>query len=307
MNNSSNNTSFCDWVRASAQKNLRWLYGVIGPSVASRLSSSHTLRLLLRPLISPRKGVYHCSYDIMLKLPREDAEAYGVAYLGVINPVESRFISRYLKNGMTVFDIGTYIDGWYTILASKLVGQTGHVYSFEPVPDHFSGLKENISINGCNNVTAEMICLGISSQNVDFAVNGGFSHMLRQDDNVAGVNVVRNVKMSAIDDYVVNRGIKALDFIKIDTEGAEVEILKGGVSSISKNRPLALVEVVADHLKTAGSSISELYDYFKDLNYISFSVRRNSFVESNYSLESETPNVLFVPGEKKDVVMGMMS
>ena len=72
---------------------------------------------------------------------------------------EPKFVQRYLRPGMVVFDIGAD-HGPYSVLAAKCLGEKGRVRSFEPSPRERKYLKQNLSINHCHNVTVESLALG---------------------------------------------------------------------------------------------------------------------------------------------------
>ena len=114
-----------------------------------------------------------------MKLSPDEAFGLGIVHLGTINKLESAVLKKVLAPGDIVLDIGAYVDGWYTLLAGKLVGKTGQVYSFEPHPLYFQRLEENITLKRLTNVTPVM--LGISDRNgtAKFYEAGGASSLLK--------------------------------------------------------------------------------------------------------------------------------
>ena len=91
-----------------------------------------------------------------------------------------------------------------------------------------------------------------------------------------------------LDDYVEQRNIKRIDFIKMDTDGYELKILNGGKNSISEFRPIMLIEVT-EALKRVGHSVKELIELLKSLNYQAFSVEDESLLSWD--------DVLIKPGD----------
>ena len=63
----------------------------------------------------------------------------------------TKLFKKEMKQGMIVVDIGAHI-GYFTLLAARLVGETGRVFAFEPDPDNYSLLIKNVSVNGHDNV-----------------------------------------------------------------------------------------------------------------------------------------------------------
>ena len=73
-------------------------------------------------------------------------------YRGMMDPLETQLVQELVRSGDTVIDIGANV-GYYTLLFSELVGETGRVIAFEPDPNNFALLERNVLGNGCRNVT----------------------------------------------------------------------------------------------------------------------------------------------------------
>lgn len=133
---------------------------------------------------------------------------------------------KMVSKSSVVYDIGAHV-GFYTLLASELVGQDGDVIAFEPVPRNLKYLKKHLEINNSTNVTLIEAAVsyndGISHFNE--TLNTSMGH-LSEDGNLS-VNTV------SIDELVGNGKIPAPDYIKIDVEGAELFVLKGAKSTLS--------------------------------------------------------------------------
>ena len=154
-------------------------------------------------------------------------------------PKTVKWLKNNLKAGQTFVDVGAHI-GLYTVLASKLVGDTGKVYAFEPSTKCYETLIKNINLNNCNNVSA--FKLGLSDKNMMSRLYRPTSNYIQQfiQDVVESKNELGGlVKYNSQDvlnsnnfeNIVLNRLDSILDsspdVIKIDTEGAELLVLKG--------------------------------------------------------------------------------
>jgi hypothetical protein len=92
----------------------------------------------------------------------------GFAY-GTWEPEVVKTITNHVKPGMTVLDIGAH-GGFYALLLSKLVGPTGQMIAFEPLPANYRFLEENIALNRVTNVQIRREAVGKRSGEMDFEV-----------------------------------------------------------------------------------------------------------------------------------------
>jgi FkbM family methyltransferase len=176
---------------------------------------------------------------------------------------ELDFVRRFLQPGMTVLDIGAH-HGLYTLLASKQVGSTGRVYSFEPSPRERKALSLHVGLNFCRNVSIERIALGGEEGTADlFVVQGSQTgcNSLRPPVVPSEMNPVK-VDVLTLDTWLHNRRIAAVDFIKLDVEGAELEVLKGSARLLEmRPRPVILAEVQDVRTEPWGYKAKEILDH----------------------------------------------
>ena len=181
---------------------------------------------------------------------------WKVEYLLERYEVETtRFFKKNIKPGMVVIDVGANI-GYFTRLFSKLVGKTGHVYSFEPDVDNWNLLDENSKKHP--NITLRKEAVSNLTGSVDFFhVKGmtGTHTMLEVPDSVK-----YNVTSNTIDNFVRTNKIKHVDFIKVDVEGAEDKVFMGmqGLLS-SENAPVVIFEYTPDTSRELFEELSKKY------------------------------------------------
>ena len=151
---------------------------------------------------------------------------------------ETRLFSSIVKEGMTVVDVGANV-GYYTLLAARLVGEKGKVFAFEPSPDNFALLKQNVTENGYKNVI--LVPKAVSDKTatarlmIDRASSGGHS-LSAFRDSVDSVEV----ETVSLDEYFAVRS-ERVDVLKIDAEGAEMAILEGMHGLLKRNPDLTLL------------------------------------------------------------------
>ena len=127
-------------------------------------------------------------------------------------PLETQLFKSYLKEGMIVADVGADI-GWYSLVASKMVGSKGKVYAFEPLPASFENLLRNIKLNNCTNIIP--IRKAISNKEGTTRLylgwnNAEMSSLAKVSRNFTEVETTR------LDFYS-----DKFDIVKMDIEGAE--------------------------------------------------------------------------------------
>jgi FkbM family methyltransferase len=141
------------------------------------------------------------------------------------------------KPGDVVIDAGAHY-GFYSLLASRLVEDKGLVLSFEPAPINYQRLLTNIKINNACNVKAFKMALGDKDGRAKLFLSKatGTHSIITPKISEKYENTV-NVRMRKIDTMVQELVLKRVDLIKIDTEGAELMILKGARQTLTKFKP----------------------------------------------------------------------
>ena len=141
---------------------------------------------------------------------------------------------RIVSEASVVFDIGAHV-GFYSLLASVLVGSSGKVYAFEPAPRNLKYLREHLHLNRIKNV--EVVELAVSN------CNGLVSFDYGPDSSagfIAG-NGELKVESVTLDKMILEECIPFPDFIKIDVEGAEMQVLEGAESLLDDSSPVIFV------------------------------------------------------------------
>ena len=178
------------------------------------------------------------------------------------------FLKRNLDFGDTAFDIGSHI-GYTSILTSKIVGENGHVYSFEPINENYLVLEKNINLNNCKNISIIKKALSNKNGEVEFSIPESGDN-LAMSSMVWGKKSHNNkqlVKTINIDDDPKLRHLSPKT-IKIDVEGAEGLVVEGMQKLISRCRPYMYIECTNIGRKTTWSIM-------KSLNYSCFQAKNN--------------------------------
>ena len=154
-------------------------------------------------------------------------------WLGTYELAVARRVTELLRPGMTFFDIGANA-GYYTLLAAQYVGDHGHVVAFEPVPRAVSILRRHVNLNRLTDrVTVVDAAVGAQSGTAAFAT----AQSLLEGHLCEGGDL--QVRVVALDEEAA--ALPAPDFIKVDTEGAEGDVLRGARQLLLRCRPICLV------------------------------------------------------------------
>jgi FkbM family methyltransferase len=153
-------------------------------------------------------------------------------------------LAAHLKPGDCFFDVGANI-GFISLLAAQLVGQSGKVVAFEPEPRNARVISANAEKNDLPQLHLVEAAAWSSSGPLEFGrANEASSNVDGQVIAISARNPDRiQVKGIALDDFVFRGGGAPPNFLKIDVEGAEFEVLKGAAEIIKSVRPLVLCEI----------------------------------------------------------------
>jgi FkbM family methyltransferase len=165
----------------------------------------------------------------------------------VIGAYENEFIEvmrRYLHSGDTCVDVGGHL-GYYCLLMARVVGSAGHVICFEPVPENMSVLQENVALNNITNVELVNTALGERPGTMSLIRPENFA--LSWTPSVRGYSVEGtrssiDVRLDTLDAFL-QKGGHTPSLIKIDVEGAELDVLKGALTTLRTTRPTVLLEI----------------------------------------------------------------
>lgn len=177
-----------------------------------------------------------------------------------------------LRDGDVAVDIGAHV-GYYTLLMRTLVGGKGRVFAAEPEPQSHEALRDNVSINQFENVHVANLAISDQIGQQFFTVDGrneGESHLSAFSDRaLCGQNEL-TVATSTLDAWL-GQLESAPRLIKIDAEGCETKILKGGMRFFERVRPQAVIcEINPPALLRHGSDQFELRQLFKQMGYDCF-------------------------------------
>lgn len=163
-----------------------------------------------------------------------------------------------LERGDIFVDVGANI-GYYTVLGSKLVGSTGVVVAFEPMPDTLEILKLNCKLNYLRNVTIIPKAAWGDECTMPLHFSGGYYGMASMTDTSGGDSI--SIKTIPLDS--ICKPYRTIKMLKIDAEGAEYQVLSGASGTLNKTKYVVLecskdCDKIMNLLQRSGFNIRKL-------------------------------------------------
>jgi FkbM family methyltransferase len=175
-----------------------------------------------------------------------------------------------LSQDSVLLDVGAHI-GIFTLKGARQVGSQGRVIAFEPNPETAALLRENISANHLENVTVEEIACTDKPQLLTlFAAptnNTGASSLSRANAAYGASPRPFQVRGRPIDDVIRELQLDRVDAMKIDVEGAELQVLQGAQETLKRFHPRIVVEIVPSQLASFGSTPGDVASLIKSAGY----------------------------------------
>ena len=169
-----------------------------------------------------------------------------IFYQGVISPEHLKFIKDNLKENDVVLDIGANI-GFYSLFFSKVISEKGKVISFEPVKKMYNQFLDSIDKNNTKNIILYNLGCGEKNEILNIIKDtnhyGGSSiiaHNIKERIEDKKQFVKEEIEIIKLDDFLISE--QKIDFIKIDVEGYEYEVLKGMTEILKKFKPKISME-----------------------------------------------------------------
>ena len=227
--------------------------------------------------------------------------AHFIYFLGEYEPAITNIIKKLVKSGDICFDIGGNI-GWFTTLFQSLVGETGKVHSFEPVPPTFEILQENVGANlNSNAVVLNNFALGEEEGEVNLHI---FDHLPDGHASMADFGesnfTVYPSKIYTVNSYLAKNEIKDVKFVKVDIEGAELSMLKGATDFFKQETPpLFEIEMALDTTKGFGYLPDDIIRFMKsqhDFRFFALDDIEGKLLEiKGFAPDDRGANVLCIP------------
>lgn len=162
---------------------------------------------------------------------------------GTYEPPMQEAIASNLQTGDVFFDIGANI-GFFSLIAARYAGSDGRVYAFEPVPDNAAAIMRSVRLNEMDTVEVFAEAVGAVDGRADLLlarhIGGAVLASAGQPPDMKGKI---EIDIVTLDSVIAKRNLRPPSLVKIDVEGAEIDVLKGMSETIQAHHPKIIYEV----------------------------------------------------------------
>lgn len=282
-----------------------WIYQKLDPKNVWRVAMSGPILFLLtiiHRIIGEKMIITRSKYNFLVKLRVMDYLVGGYMHLGETNPLETYVVRKLLHKGDIFFDVGAHL-GWYTLNASQVVGRKGKVYAFEPNPSVASWLGENCQLNNLKNVSIIKAPVADSVAAVDFWVgeSDALGSLSKANAIRGSTREAKKIKIisTTLDSFIKQRRIRKVKIIKIDVEGADLLVIKGGKNFLKRQAPYLIVEVFGLTWEKDRDRDKDIFSYLSRLGYKAYEfVPQGLRLIQKNSLSPQVINIFFAKDDR---------
>lgn len=220
------------------------------------------LRTLVTPML-PRQGLFRVAMPSGYDLEIGYRERIGISFAvyGSFERHEREALIGQVRTGTTAVDVGANV-GIYALELSKAVGDQGSVIAIEPWPDNVRRLRQTIARNAISNIRVLPCAVGSKPSVVEMYGGRDPAYVTSVPTNGRSTYpVVQRVTQSTLDELWADAGMPTVSVVKIDVEGAELEVLKGARRVLASCHPTLLCEA------NSKEKLRLLTDYLVGLGY----------------------------------------
>jgi FkbM family methyltransferase len=250
-----------------------------GRNLPTRLINRATRRGWLDPIW------FEFQPGLWMKLDMRDMIQETILLTNLWDQDTTEFILQNLSSGKVFLDIGANV-GYFVLLAAQRVGPEGRVLCVEPNPSVASQLCQNVRQSGLSNVTVVRAACSdtVGPRVLHLSGNSNSGKSSLSGENVDGVGCLR-VDCVTTDQLVEDHGLSRVDLVKIDVEGAELDVLRGMANVLFCMQPKLVLELEPSLLKGFAARVEDVVGFLERYGYRNIAVGKGA-------------NYVFVPAAK---------
>ena len=250
----------------------------------------------------PTQIVASVRYKIRMNLDLREFVQAWIYVFGAYELPTVKFIRSYLAPNDVALDVGAQV-GYLSLIMATSAQRRVKVFSFEPESRNIYRFLLNMSLNDANNVNliekaagtkVETLKLYLSSD-----VNAGTHSTIRGNQNVSDAFV--EIPCTTIDQTVNDSGLDRVDLIKIDVEGAEVDVLRGALNTLTSMQPVLITELGASLQEARGMTTTQFKLFLSELGYQCYRILDDGTLTlSPLDEYHRMDNVVFATANRRD-------
>ncbi|WP_414506973.1 FkbM family methyltransferase [Streptomyces sp. NEAU-L66] len=238
----------------------------------------------------PRQRLVRTRFGAAMAVDTQDLIQRFVYLFGLWEPHMTHWLQRRLRPGDTYIDVGANV-GYFSLLASQLVGEEGRVVAIEASPTFHARVLQHAEINGCSNLRTVNAAVADERKTVTL--------ILASSNNMGAASIVPyggpaestlDVEAYPLPQVLDADEIAGARVIKIDVEGAEGAVIRGLAPVLDKLRPDAeiTVEVTPERMENLGDSADELLAIMREHGFHVYRLA-NSYAPGSYPAALHRP------------------
>lgn len=272
------------------------VYLHIGPFIVFTFLGGRIGAWIRRMYVKLRGDIvrFRSRYGFLMEVSPYEHWMSGYLFLGETNPLETAILMKSLRKNDVMIDVGAH-NGWYSFVANQCVGEGGRILAFEPNPQCIKAFRNNLRLNGYQNI--QLITAALSDKNgfSAFWIGDDMAGSLIKDqtEHVSAMGVAeKKVRTYRLDDYLLRKNTRPVRFIKIDVEGAELEVITGAQKTLQKYAPIILAEVYCKDRKQEQKR-KALFAKLKNLGYEPYMITPAGIKKTRYAdVARDTINIV---------------
>ena len=181
-------------------------------------------------------------------------------------PLTTHLMIKELKENMVCVDLGSNI-GYYAVIESNIIGESGKIFAIEPSPINFPILRLNLENQKKNNFLACNIAIGDKNEDMEFIIStkSNWSKIRMNNENINSGDKIIKIPVKTLDSFVIENNITKIDILRMDVEGFEYNIILGANNVLEKYKPKIFVEIHKMYL--GKEKTCEIFNDLKNKGY----------------------------------------
>jgi len=202
---------------------------------------------------------------------------------------EETFIKSRSFSNKSIYDIGANF-GEFTMFFSRASGSGGCVVAFDPLQINCAAIADNVSLNNLHNVQVIQMGVGSRKESKSFLFDPDVTQLASSNENIKKAEMRKKhvvemaFEIDSLDAIIAVRNLRAPDFVKIDVEGMEIEVLEGMQACIKSRKPELFIEVHGLNIEADGANSTE--DSLKNIQSLYAILSKYGY--SIYHVESQS-------------------